>query len=67
MDGNSQSVWVEIVKAKEKLIFGVIYRPPNAADGVNTALFQEISRVARYRMYASVAILIMRGLTELTS
>ncbi len=49
VDGMAESVWVEIVKAKEKFIFGVIYRPPNAADGVNTVLFHEISRAARYR------------------
>ncbi len=46
-DVNSESIWVDILNGREKLVIGVQYRPPNLRRGDTSSLLQEISRACR--------------------
>ncbi len=45
--GDSESVWVDINKGKDKLTLGVLYRPPNLSRQDTDILLQEVGRVSR--------------------
>ena len=46
-DVNSQSIWVDILNGREKLVVGIQYRPPNLRREDTITLLQEISRACR--------------------
>ncbi len=46
-DVNSESIWVDILKGREKLTFGVQYRPRNLGREDTNSLLQEISGASR--------------------
>ncbi|XP_050709044.1 uncharacterized protein LOC126993921 [Eriocheir sinensis] len=48
-DSNTESLWVETIGRKEKLVIGVLYRPPNLTRDSSQPLLQEISGASRYR------------------
>ena len=41
-------MWVEITEGREKLIMGVIYRPPSLGKEAAQPIWQEMSRAAKY-------------------
>ncbi len=41
-DSNTESLWVETIGRKEKLVMGVLYRPPNLNRDSSQHLLQEI-------------------------
>ena len=48
-DVNSESIWVELINGREKLIIGNIYKRPNQFRKVFKLLFHEIHAATRYR------------------
>ncbi len=42
-----ESIWVDILNGREKLILGVQYRPPNLRREDTSSLLQEINRACR--------------------
>lgn len=46
---NNETVWVEIINGRDKLLFGNIYRPPNLSREDSTLLFEEMSRASKYK------------------
>ena len=48
-DVNSESIWVELINGRGKIIIGNIYTPPNRSREVSKVLFQEINAAAKYR------------------
>ena len=57
-DVNSESIWVEFINRREKLIIANIYRPPNLSREASTLFFQEINAAAKYRNACIMGILI---------
>ena len=49
LDVNSESIWVKIIKWREKLTMGNIYKSPNLSRETSTLLFQKINAAAKYR------------------
>ena len=49
IDGTSESIWVDILKGREKLTVGVQYRPPNLGREDTNSLLQEIGEASRNR------------------
>lgn len=49
-DVNNETLWVEVVNGREKLLLGCIYRPPSLTRNESTLIFQEINVAAtRYK------------------
>ena len=48
-DDNTESVWVDVTGGRDKIVLGLIYRPPNESMEVTSSLLQEIARACRYR------------------
>ena len=48
VDNDTESLWVEAMGSKGKLIIGVLYRPPNLSREDGEPLLREISRASRY-------------------
>ena len=46
-DVNSESIKVELINGREKLIIGNLYTPPNLSREASTLLFQEINAAAK--------------------
>ena len=48
-DINNESIWVELIYGREKLIIGDVYKLPNLFRDTVTLLFQEINAAGKYR------------------
>lgn len=47
---NSETLWVEIVSGRERLLLGCVYRPPSLSRELTSLIFQEITAAAaRFR------------------
>ncbi len=57
VDGNTESLWVETIGRKEKLVIGVLYRPPNLNRDSSQLLLQEISRASRFKNVCVIGVI----------
>ena len=48
-DVNSESIWIELINGRKKLIISNTYTPPNLSREGFTLLFQGINAAAKYR------------------
>ena len=48
-DNKTESLWVDIKQGSESIVMGLVYRPPNASQEINSSLWQEINRASRHR------------------
>ena len=49
VDNNQESLWVEIKEGNEKLLMGLVYRPPNLSREATLTLLDEIRRACTHR------------------
>ena len=47
-DNKAESLWVDIKEGAQSVVLGLVYRPPNASDEINSSIWQEINRAGRY-------------------
>ena len=47
-DSKTESLWVDIKEGSQSVVMGLVYRPPNASDQINSSLWEEINRAVRY-------------------
>ena len=48
-DSKTESLWVDIKEGSQTAVMGLVYRPPNASQEINSSLWQELNRASRYR------------------
>ncbi len=60
-DVNSESVWVDILNGREKLVFGVQYRAPNLRREDTNSLLQKINRACRNKNVSFLGDEILEG------
>ena len=47
LDDNTESLWLNVKEGKNKLVIGLLYRPPNLSKEASNLLWQEIERACR--------------------
>ena len=55
-DNKTESLWVDIKQGSESIVLGLVYRPPNASQEINSSLWQEINRASRHRQICLLGI-----------
>ena len=48
-DSKTESLWVDIKEGSQTVVLGLVYRPPNASQEINSSLWQELNRASKYR------------------
>ena len=47
-DSNTESLWIDIIMGRKKLVVGIVYRPPDLGIEGSASLLQELTRASRY-------------------
>lgn len=62
-DNKTESLWVDIKERSQSVVLGLVYRPPNALQEINSLLWQEINGV-RDSNFRNFDWSLMEGNTE---